>query len=284
MSNKTVYVESYISNLGNMNSKNRTIVIANTITLAIMLVANFIAGAGIFSTTTVAAVSHKYDTLFAPAGYAFIIWSLIFLLSIAFVSYEWSLLKKGDPKGYIKRTGYWFTLSNVANTVWLYCWINEMLGWSVLVILLLLFSLCVLTVRLCLELDDEPVPTIFFVWWPITFYLGWIMVATIACIAAWLVSTGWHGATIGEDGWTITMIAIASPLYLWLVIKRNLREAASVGIWAFIAIAVRQWQEHHNIAITAIIASVVLLLVIAIHAYKNRYYSPTSKIKRGEWK
>jgi hypothetical protein len=267
-----------------MNSKNKTIVIANTITLVIMLAANFVAGSGIFSTTTVAAVSHKYDTLFAPAGYAFIIWSLIFLLSIAFVSYEWALIKEDDPKGYIKRTAYWFTLSNVANTIWLYCWINEMLGWSVLVILLLLFSLCMLTIRLRLELDDEPVRIIIFVWWPITIYLGWIMVATIACIAAWLVGKGWHGGTIGEDGWTIIMIAIASMLYLWLVIKRNLREAAGVGIWAFIAIAVRQWQSHHNIAITAIIASAVLLIVIAIHAYKNRYYSPTSKIKRGEWK
>jgi hypothetical protein len=267
-----------------MSGKNRTIVIVNTITLAIMLAANFVAAAGIFSTTTVADVSHKYDSLFAPAGYAFIIWSFLFLLAIAFVTYEWILLKNGDPKGYIKRTGYWFTLSNIANTVWLYCWINEMLALSVLVILLLLFTLCVLTVRLDAELNDEPVRTIFFVWWPISFYLGWIMVASIACIAAWLVSTGWRGGAMGEESWTIIMIAIASVLYLLLVIRRNLRETASVGIWAFIAIAVRQWQAHYNIAMAAVIASIVLFIVITIYAIKNRYYNPLAKIKRGEWK
>ena len=129
-----------------------------------MLAANFVAGSGIFSSTTVGEVSHKYDTLFAPAGYAFIIWSFLFLLTIAFVGYEWVLLKNGDPKGYINRTAYWFALSNVANTVWLYCWINELLGWSVLIILLLLFTLCMLTVRLDAELSDEPVSTIVFVW------------------------------------------------------------------------------------------------------------------------
>jgi len=249
-----------------------------------MLVVNFVASAGISSTKTVAEISHKYNTLFAPAGYAFIIWSLIFLLAIAFVIYELVLLKNGDTKDYIKRTGYWFTLSNVANAVWLYCWTHEQLALSVLVILLLLFALCMLTVRLGAELTDQPVITIFFVWWPIAFYLGWMMVATIACIAAWLTGTGWHGGAIGEETWTIIMIAIATLLYLLLVVRRNLRETAMVGIWAFIAIAVRQWQDHNNIAIAAIVASIVLFIVITIHAYKNRYCNPFVKIKRGEWK
>jgi hypothetical protein len=266
-----------------MNSKNRRIVIANTITLVIMLAANFVAGSGIFITTTVADVSHKYDTLFAPAGYAFIIWSFLFILAIAFVGFEWVLVKKGDPNGYINRTGCWFALSNVANTVWLYCWINEQLAWSVLIILLLLYTLCMLTVRLRAELDDEPVRTILFVWWPISFYLGWIMVASIACIAAWLVSKGWHGGAVGEEAWTIIMIAIASALYVLIVITRNLREAASVGIWAFIAIAVKQWHAHNNIGVAAVIASIVLFIVVTVHAIKNSRYNPIAKVKRGEW-
>jgi hypothetical protein len=124
-----------------------------------------------------------------------------------------------------------------------------MLGWSVIVILILLAILCLLIVRLRLELDDEPVLTIFFVWWPIVIYAGWIMVATIACIASWFVYTGWRGGAIGEDTWTILMIAIACSLYLFLLSKRNLREAAIVGVWAFIAIAVRQWNAYTNIVI-----------------------------------
>lgn len=267
-----------------MSGKYNGLVILNTLTLAIMLFTNYAFGSRMFLNASVADISHKYDTLFAPAGYAFTIWILIFLLCIGFVTYQWMLLKNKDQSNYIKRTGIWFTISNLANASWVYCWTNQLLGWSVILILLLLISLCVLTVRLRLELDDEPVLTILLVWWPIVFYLGWIMVATIACIAAWLVYGGWHGGSIGEDVWTIIMIVIACILYIFLVIKRNLREAALVGVWAFIAIASRQWNTYSNIAITAIITSGILLLAVAMHGYKNRAYSIGAKIKRGEWK
>lgn len=262
---------------------NKGLVLLNTITLVLMLFFNYASSTGLFSGVTVGEVSHMYNTLFAPADYAFIIWSLIFLLCLSFVAHQWYLLKTGDPRLYIKRTGVWFTVSNIANAAWLHFWTSQMLGWSVILIFILLISLCFLTVRLRLELDDEPVRTIFFVWWPVTFYLGWIAVATIACVAAWLVSMDWFGGAFGEDIWAIIMVVIAGFLYLFMVVRRNLRETAAVGIWAFIAIAVRHWSLYNNIAITAITAAIILFVAIAVHGYKRRNYSPFAKIKRGEW-
>jgi hypothetical protein len=263
-----------------MQKNYRSIVLANTVTLIVMLFANFLGGSGVMVKTSVGEISNKYDTLFTPAGYAFSIWSIIFLLLISFCVYQWSLLQKGNPKKVISRMGYWLALSNMANSLWLVCWLNEWTGLSVLVIILLLICLCVLTVRLRLELDDEPVKIILFVWWPVTIYLGWIMVATIACVAAWLVSTGYSGGSIGEETWTIIMITIATALYLFLIWQRNLREAALVGIWAFVAIAVKQWQLNNSIAITAIIASFVLFIAISIHAYRNREYNILAKLSK----
>ena len=266
-----------------MNAKNLFLVLLNTITFILMLFVNYASNAHVFGDVTVAYISHKYDTLFAPANYAFIIWGAIFLLCAGFVIYQWILLKN-DTQQYIHRTGLWFTLSNITNAAWVYCWINEQLGWCVILILILLLSLIILTIKLKLELNDEPVRTIFFVWWPITFYLGWIIAATLACIASYLVYIGWPGFGISPGTWTVIMIVIAFLIYLFLNQKRNMREAAIVGIWAFIAIAIRQWNHHLNIAVTAIISSIILTAVIAKHAYRNRYYSPFAKIKRGEWK
>ncbi len=152
-----------------------------------------------------------------------------------------------------------------------------------LIILIQLLSLAILVVRLRLELEDEPVRIIFFVWWPICFYIGWIITATVACIASWLVYSNWNGFGISADVWTIIMIIIACLIYIYLNQKRNMREAASVGTWAFIAITVRQWNNYKDIALTAIIASVILLALIFIHAYKGRYYAPFVKLKRREW-
>lgn len=259
------------------------LVILNSITFLLMLFVNYASNAHVFGDVTVADISHRYDTLFTPADYAFIIWALIFLLCAGFVVYQWILLKN-DAQQYVRRTGLWFIVSNIANALWVYCWVHEWLGLSVVLILLLLISLIILTINLRLALDDEPVRTIFFVWWPISFYLGWIIAATVACIAAYLVSINWNGFGIAPDIWAIIMIIIAFLLYIFLNEKRNMREAVTVGIWAFIAIAVRQWNLHKNIAITAIVVSVILFILIAIHGFKNRYYAPFAKIKRGEWK
>jgi hypothetical protein len=266
-----------------MKQKNLMLVLLNSITFVLMLFINYSSNARVFSDVTVADIAHKYDTLFAPADYAFIIWGVIFLLGLGFVIYQWALIKD-DKKRYIQRTGLWFALSNIANALWVYCWIHEWMGFCVVLILILLLSLIALTIRLRIALDDEPVRTIFFVWWPVAVYLGWIMVATIAAIASWLVSIHWSGFGIAPDVWTIIMIIIACVLYIYLNQTRNLRESASVGIWAFIAIAVRQLGVHDDIAITAILASVILTVLIARHFYKNRYYIPFVKIKRGEWK
>lgn len=265
-----------------MNPK--LLVVLNIATLVLMLFANYASNTGLFANASVAEISHLYDTLFAPAGYAFIIWGIIFLQCIGFVIYQCSLLKTKDPKKYISRTGLWFSISNIANALWLICWTNEQLGWSVVLIFLLLFCLCKLTINLRLELDDEPALTIFFVWWPVVVYLGWIMVATIACTASWLVFKGWHGGNISEANWAIIMIIIATVIYLLLIKKRNLREAALVGVWAFVAIAVRQWDSNHNVAIAALAAALVLFITSSVHGFINRRLSVMAKMQEGVWK
>ena len=70
----------------------------------------------------------------------FIIWPVIYFCCIGFVIYQWVLLKD-DSKHYIKRAGIWFTVSNIANALWCYCWVHEWLGWSVIIILIQLISL-----------------------------------------------------------------------------------------------------------------------------------------------
>lgn len=247
-----------------------------------MLWVNYASNAYKFSNTTVADVAHKYDSLFAPADYAFAIWAMIFLFGAAFVIYQWRLLQY-DPAHYIQRTGIWFAISNITNAAWVLCWINEWMAISTLLIFILLCSLIQLTIELRLELDDVPVRIIVFVWWPISVYLGWIVAASVACTAAYLVSTGWNALNIAPQTWAIVMIIIALVLYILLNQQRNMREAAVVGIWAFVAIAVRHWGNYTGIVIAAITASLILVVVTGLHAYRGRYYSPITKIKRGEW-
>ncbi|MEP7251901.1 MAG: hypothetical protein ABI683_05955, partial [Ginsengibacter sp.] len=92
-----------------MKSRNTLLVVLNSISFILMLAANYGGNVGLFSDKNVAEVSHQYDTLFAPAGYAFIIWGFLFILLLCFIIFQWTLLKNGDPDNYVSGTGIWFT-------------------------------------------------------------------------------------------------------------------------------------------------------------------------------
>jgi hypothetical protein len=262
--------------------KQTGLLILNTLTLIFALVLNGLAGSGVFGGRSVGDVSAQYDTLITPAGYAFAIWGIIYLLLILFVGYQWVAWLKNRDDTALKQTGGWFALGNIANGLWIVVWLNEYMALSVALILILLITLIVLTFRLRLEIWDAPVRTIAFVWWPIVFYLGWIVVASVANVSVYLVSIPWQGGFLSPVAWALVMIVIATAIYLLLVFTRNMREAALVGVWAFIAIAARQGSAHPAIGITAWVAAAILLIVIAWHGYRNRTTSPMEKIKRGE--
>ncbi|MRI00767.1 hypothetical protein GH721_09540 [Kriegella sp. EG-1] len=76
-------------------------------------------------------------------------------------------------------------------------------------------------------------------------------VTTIANISAFLAKLNWNGAILSENGWTITMIIIATFLNLMVLYTRNMYE---------FAIYIRHQKEYKNIANTAIIIQLLLLL------------------------
>ena len=262
--------------------KQKALLVTNSLTLIFALVMNALSGSELFNGTTMADISARYETLVTPAGYAFSIWGVIYLLLIAFTGYQWYAYMKHRQDADLNRTGIWFAVSNLANGLWVAAFLTGSIGLSVLVMLVLLLSLIMLTVRLRLEIWDAPVRTIAFVWWPICIYLGWIIVATVSNISVFLVSINWQGGILSQQVWAVIMVVAASVIYLLLVYFRNMREAAAVGIWAFIAIAVKQWQVNPTVVSAAIAAAVVLFVGVAVHGYKNRETSPFEKIKKGE--
>ncbi|MFW5944972.1 MAG: hypothetical protein ACOCTU_06900 [Bacteroidota bacterium] len=261
--------------------KQNGLLLSNSLSLIFALLLNGLAGSSVFNGKSVGDISAEYDTLIAPAGYAFAIWGIIYLLLLLFVGYQWYAWLRNREDTALKQTGLWFTLGNIANGLWIIAWLNQYIGISVLLIFILLFSLIMLTLRLRLEIWDAPLPTIAFVWWPICIYLGWIVVASVANVAAYLVSLNWEGGFLSPTTWTMIMISIATGIYLLLTFTRNMREAALVGIWAFIAIAVRQWSVHEEIVYAALAGAGVLLFVVLWHGYKNRATSPFKKLSHG---
>jgi len=253
----------------------RTLQIGNTVAFIGMIIVNYLSNTGTFNNNTMADVSEKYENLFTPAGYAFSIWGLIYLALLGFIIFQnRGLFKNVTDSWPVKEIGWWFIISCVANSLWVIAWLYDYIGLSVLLMLVLLFSLIKIIWATRMELDDLPLKKIAFVWWPFCFYSGWISVALIADISAWLTKIKWDGFGFSSESWTIIMIIIAGILNLLITWKRNMREFALVGAWGLVAIAFHNKNDHESIFYTAIVVAIILVVSSGIHGYKNRKTSP----------
>lgn len=253
----------------------KTLPIANGIALIFTIVINYFSNTGIFNGNTMKIVSDKYHNYFTPAGYAFSIWGLIYLGLLGFVCYTGSVyfkkkLQNIEDKNIILNIGWWFVISCISNSFWIIAWLYEYTGLSVIIMIALLFSLLKIIINTRMELDFHPLKKYLFIFWPFAIYSGWIAVALIADVAAWLTKINWNGGGISEIAWTIIMIVVAGLINVLMVWKRNLREFAVVGIWALMAIAFANKNEVLSIVYTCYLMSAILLISIIISGSKNR--------------
>ena len=253
----------------------KSLQIVNGIAVVCTIVINYLSNTGVFNGNTMASVSAKYQNYFTPAGYAFSIWGLIYLGLLAFVVYSGkTLFKRAGDEWPVMEIGWWFVISCIANSCWVIAWLYEYTGLSVIIMIILLISLVKIILNTRMELDDLPLKKIAFVWWPFCIYSGWISVALIANVAAYLTKIKWNGFGISAVSWAIIMIIIAGLLNIFITWKRNMREFALVGVWALIAISVSNKNGEQSVVYSAWIIAAIIFISLSLHAYKNRKTNP----------
>lgn len=156
------------------------LVIAATIgTIAV----NFMASAGKFGGVSVEAISDKYPTLITPAGFAFTIWSLIYLGLLVFSIYQ----IVGNNLSRFRSIRSLYILSCALNCAWIYFWVQERIGFSLVII-------GALFIVLFLMISRVSSPKNYAEYWsvkaPFGLYFGWITAAALVNIAVFLTSIG----------------------------------------------------------------------------------------------
>ena len=242
-----------------MNKK--LIVVLNLVVLAATIYWNYYSNTGAINNNTMGSLSDKYANLFTPSGYAFSIWGIIYVSLIGNAIY---LIRNWAAE--ISATqAMWLSITNLLNCVWIYVWLMEYTGLSVLVMMLILISLTSLINKVQIGQEKRPL----WVWWPISIYFGWIVVALVANVSAYLAKVNWN-ALFSEPTWAVLMVLIATSLYLILLIKRHLSYSAYVGVWALTAIAYKQWASEEIIAYVAVFAGATIFIVTIWKDYQFR--------------
>lgn len=270
--------------------------ILNLLSVIILIAWNAFANTGNYNGKSVGELSAEYDNLFTPASYAFSIWGVIFLMLTVFGVYgvyvsfskKHQTEKKDYKTDFINTTNPWFLAANIFCGLWVALWLDEHIAASVVMMLGILFSLLMCVRQLDMEIWDAPFSIIAFVWWPLCLYSGWISVATIANIAAWLNGT-YEIAIATQVVVTLLMIVIAFVINSLMIWKRNMREFAMVGVWALVAIFVRFQSETildassaQLIAYTSLGLAIALFIQTGVHGAMNTKTNPFKKFLEGK--
>lgn len=148
------------------------------------------------------------STWLAPATTAFSIWSVIYAGLLGYA--VWQFLPSAQSARH-DRLRPWIMASVVLNAAWI--WVVQLgwLGFSVLVIALLLASLC----RILAILESERARG----WGERILvdgvqglHLGWVSIATVANVAGWLASLGWTGTPLMPMTWAQIMLVVATVI------------------------------------------------------------------------
>jgi benzodiazapine receptor len=218
-----------------------------------------------------AQISDVYPTLITPAGYVFAIWGVIYVLLGVFVVFQ--LLFRQKEKDYQKKIGWLFILNSLFNIVWLFLWQFEYLVLSVVIMFLLMASLIAIYLRLNIGKSAVSLREKLAVHMPFSVYLGWITIASIANVAATLVSLNWDGFGISQETWAAIVVIVALLITLLVVSTRRDIAYGLVIIWALVGIAVRQSGNQSIVMITeasAVIVAIALIAAILIQRLKSR--------------
>lgn len=248
-------------------NKTTTLQIANILGFLFTITLNTLAVSLPVAGRTTGEVSDYYPNLFVPAGYAFSIWSLIYVLLLVFIILQSRHLFDREKEGpaFVRTIGWWFVISCLANGSWILAWHYLLTPLSLLIMLTLLTALIIIYERLRTAAPDVSIS--FWVQLPFSVYLGWISVATIANATALLVSMNWNGFGISEVSWTVTMLIVGGllgTLFLWL--RRDLAYVLVIT-WAFWAIAVKRQSlavPEESIIISVVYAVLGVFLILAI--------------------
>jgi len=236
-----------------------TNIIAVVVTLFVDALANILPINGV----TTGEVADAYPNLFTPPGYIFAIWGVIYVLLAVFMVFQARPNQRGEQ--YLQDISFFHLLGAIGNTSWIFLFHYEQIVLAVIPIVVLLISLIIMYVRLGIGIRDVPRNQMLAVHLPVSVYLGWISLATIAGIASAL-NVLIPGIPIPTQViWTVIMLVVALVLTLLMLFMRKDIAFGLVVIWASTGVVVKQLATYPLIGITAgVVAAVVTISIIIV--------------------
>lgn len=239
------------------------------VTYLAMVAANALANILPINGVNTGQVSDAYPNLFAPAGITFSIWGIIYLLLAGYSFYQLVLPRMSQniiDAGLINKVGILFSISSVANMIWIFSWHYRIIALSMLLMLVIL--ICLIVIVKWIKAEKLTTAEKIFVQIPFSIYFGWITVAFIANATTLLVSMNWNGFGISETVWTVAILMVGMGIAVVTILKNRDVAYGLVIIWAYGGILLKHVSKDgfafQYPAIVYTVAACIFLLIIAL--------------------
>jgi hypothetical protein len=252
--------------------KNTLIKIITGLAYVAMVVVNFLANSLPINNRGTGEISNAYPNLFAPAGPAFSIWGLIYLLLGGYVLYQF-MKKEQKIEEILQKINPLFIVTSLANISWIFAWHNDYIALSVLIMATLLIFL--IKIADILRAEQFTALEKISIWAPFSVYFGWITVATIANITVFMVSIGWKGFGIADFVWTSIILLIGALIGILRMRKDRNIAYGLVLVWAYSWILFKHLSisgfggQYPSIIVTVIVCLALFIFFVGRIFYKR---------------
>jgi hypothetical protein len=229
----------------------------NVVAFVAVILVNALANLLPINGQTTGELAARYPVWIQPAGYAFSIWTVIYIVLAAFTAYQVLPVQRENPR--LRRIGYLFALTCVANVAWILLWHYELVPLSLLAMFALLGALIAIYRRLDPLREHLPVIERWVVALPFSLYLGWITVASLVNVAVVVYDQNLAAWDASPAAWSIGLLALAALATAVVSFIRADVAFVLVIIWASIAIVVNN--DGRPVVVSGAVALALLALV-----------------------
>jgi hypothetical protein len=198
-------------------------------------------------------ISDTYENYFAPSGFTFSIWAVIYSLLAGYVVWRLKNLQPSEDNPnnrFLYRVDIAFSISSLANALWILAWHYLSFYLSFVLMVVILISLAYINLQFK---KDQHISTI-----PFRVYFGWIIVATVANITTMVVADSnsftwlWNGEKGSEQLITIIILSITILLGNVIIFRQKDPFVGGVIIWALIGIFARHQINLSDVGIASV--------------------------------
>lgn len=220
-------------------------------------------------------VSDQYPTLLVASGYAFAIWSVIFLLDLVYGIWQATGTRRSDPT--VAHVAPWAAAGFALTALWMPLFSmgrpDNGLFWACLVVI---FAALYCLVRCAMILSSDSTPQQgqwLWAWTPLSLHAGWLSVAAFLNLAQVIVAYGLLPSTRMLP-WSLVLFAGAAALLL--VVNHRMRgniDYVGAAIWGLVGIYVQQsgW-DVPGADVAAWVAIAIAVLLAAQTFWLRRKY------------